>query len=186
MPNGNHTIEVYLGGYYIAFPPKEPAGFIFVMGDSSAAFFTVDTTPPLISALSVENKTYGSSSIPLDFTVNELSTLEYCLDGQPNVTIVGNTTLTGLSQGTHTILVFANDTNGNVGSSGPTQFTVNTSTPSSPPSPSPSPISTAQQQSGFLGSSLPWEYGYALVAVVVILAVAAVVLVFRKRSLQSR
>jgi len=37
------------------------------------------------------------------------------LDGQDNVTVMGNTTLTGLSAGMHTLLVFAVDEVGNEG-----------------------------------------------------------------------
>lgn len=59
--------------------------------------------------------------------------------------------------------------------------------PSSSPSPSPllsptiEPTSTPQQKTGFLGTSLPIEYGYAIVAVVVIIVVAGLSLSYFKR-----
>lgn len=48
----------------------------------------------------------------------------YSLDGKGNVTVAGNTTLTGLSNGEHNVTVYANDTFGNVYSSQTITFTV--------------------------------------------------------------
>ncbi|UCE44087.1 MAG: TlpA family protein disulfide reductase [Candidatus Bathyarchaeota archaeon] len=81
--------------------------------------------PPTISILSPENKTYTTSSVPLTFTVNEPPFwIGYSLDGQANLTIAGNTTLTNLSDDIHTITVWANDTDGNMGCSDIAYFTV--------------------------------------------------------------
>ena len=49
----------------------------------------------------------------------------YSLDDLMNVTVGGNTTLVGLSEGVHTITVFANDAAGNMGSSQTVYFTIN-------------------------------------------------------------
>jgi hypothetical protein len=85
----------------------------------------LDTTPPNVSALSIENKTFVNSTVPLDFTVNDLVTqISYSLDGHDNVTIAGNTTLTGLSNGEHYITVYYTDIAGNVGTSETSYFTV--------------------------------------------------------------
>ena len=84
-----------------------------------------DTAPPTMTLLSPENKTYTTTSIPLTFTPNETTSwIGYSLDNQANVTITGNTTLTGLSEGTHSITVYANDTSGNMGASEIVYFTV--------------------------------------------------------------
>jgi hypothetical protein len=60
-----------------------------------------------------------------------------------------------------------------------------TSTATSNLSPAPSPImeptSTPKPPSGFLGTNLPAEYGYALVAVLVIIVVAGLSLVYLKK-----
>ncbi|UCC33752.1 MAG: PEGA domain-containing protein, partial [Candidatus Bathyarchaeota archaeon] len=81
--------------------------------------------PPTISVLSPENKTHTTSSVPLTFTINEPTFwIGYSLDGQANVTIAGNTTLTNLSNDIHSIVVCANDTEGNMGSSDLVYFTV--------------------------------------------------------------
>jgi hypothetical protein len=73
------------------------------------------------SSLSIINKTYAESEVPeisLTFTVGEsASKISYVLDGRDDVTIDGNTTLSGLSCGVHSVTVFAWDNAGNVGSS---------------------------------------------------------------------
>lgn len=88
--------------------------------------FTLDTIPPIISILSPENKTYPISvHFPLTFHVSELTSwIGYSLDGQMNVTVSGNTTLVSLSDGVHTITVYANDIVGNVGYSDVVWFTI--------------------------------------------------------------
>jgi len=89
-----------------------------------------DDTPPTISILSPEYKTYATSDVHLTFTVSEsASWIGYSLDGQANVTIAGNTTLSGLPDGTHTITVYANDTAGNMGASEMVYFTIETLEP---------------------------------------------------------
>ncbi len=77
----------------------------------------VDQTPPVVTILSPENgKTYSSSSVALIFTVNEqTSWTGYNLDSLGNVTS-GNTTLFGLAEGPHNVIVYARDIVGNEGS----------------------------------------------------------------------
>jgi hypothetical protein len=84
-----------------------------------------DLTAPTVSISTPKSGTYDTSDIPLTFTVNEpFSSINYSLDGQAEVAITGNTTLTGLAVGTHNITVYARDSAGNLGTSGPIQFTV--------------------------------------------------------------
>jgi len=91
---------------------------------------TEDTTPPAVSILSPENKTYAVKDVPLTFTVDETTSwIGYSLDGQANVTITGNITLTSLLGGSHHVVVFANDTAGNMGASNTVHFTVDTTPP---------------------------------------------------------
>jgi N-acetylneuraminic acid mutarotase len=86
-----------------------------------------DTTPPTISFVSPENETYTVTDVPLTFTVSEpTSWIGYSLDGQAIVTIAGNTTLTGLSDGSHSLTVYANDTYGNTGTSETIYFSIKT------------------------------------------------------------
>jgi parallel beta-helix repeat protein len=118
LSEGIHTITVYA---------NDTAGN---MGHSNIVYFAVDTVAPKIEIVSPENKTYTTDSVSLSFTVNEeTSWIGYSLDGQTNSTITGDTILKGLSEGTHTIAVYANDTAGNMGSSGTVYFSVDTTLP---------------------------------------------------------
>jgi parallel beta-helix repeat protein len=79
--------------------------------------FPYETQPPAITILSPENKTYAvNSGIQLNFTIDEFASwIGYSLNGQPNATITGNTTLPLLLDGWHYVIVYANDTFGNMG-----------------------------------------------------------------------
>jgi len=91
------------------------------------AIFVTESEPPVISVLSPENKTYSVTDVPLEYTVNRyFYVTTYSLDGQENVTIIGNTTLTGLSEGPHKIVVYIEDVPGNISSSEIIYFTVAT------------------------------------------------------------
>lgn len=87
----------------------------------------VDIAPPFIFVLSPENKTYTVNDVLLNFTVNEsTSWIGYCLDGQANVTILGNMTLSDLSEGFHSLEIYAEDIAGNIGASGIVRFAIDT------------------------------------------------------------
>jgi undecaprenyl-diphosphatase len=73
---------------------------------------------------SPQNMTYTTPDIPLTFTVyGSSSWIGYSLDDQANVTTTGNTTLTNLPEGSHNVIVYFNDTSGNVHSSNTVYFT---------------------------------------------------------------
>jgi parallel beta-helix repeat protein len=73
-----------------------------------------NSTAPTIYIFSPASGTYSTTIVPLEFAVNEpTSRISYSLDGNANVTLLGNTTLTGLSNGLHSITVFATDKAGN-------------------------------------------------------------------------
>jgi hypothetical protein len=110
-----------------------------------------------------------------------------------------------LSDGTHT-LVLEGETTLNRTLNLSTHFMVNTAIPnpssSTSPLPSPTttplatlaptteststpePTSTPKPQSGFLGTNLPTEYGYAMMAVLIIIAGLSL-FIFKKRKLQK-
>jgi hypothetical protein len=93
--------------------------------------FQIDLAPS-ISILNLESKTYNTSRIVLNFTVNEpVSQITYSLDGQKNVTINGNTTLTGLPNGDHNVAVYATDMAGHIGASETIYFIVEEPLPTS-------------------------------------------------------
>jgi hypothetical protein len=119
LPEGLHEITVY--GEY-----EHVGGSNFNVFDSSTVYFTIDDgNPPVISNLSLENKTYNQNNLPLNFTTDQpTSWIGYCLDGKTNVTIAKNTTLTGIASGSHSLTVYANDTAGNMGVSETVNFAV--------------------------------------------------------------
>jgi len=81
-------------------------------------------TPPIVLIESPQNTICATATVQLSFTVDKpTSWLGYSLNGQANVTITGNTTLT-IPDGSHTIVVYAEDTLGNMGSSNTVHFTV--------------------------------------------------------------
>ena len=111
LSDGRHTLKVY-------------SVFTDILPVSSTVNFTVDTTAPNVSIISLQNKEYNSSDVSLDFTVNETTSLiTYILDKKV-YTIDRNTTLTGLQDGDHKIIVYATDEAGNAGASETIEFNV--------------------------------------------------------------
>jgi hypothetical protein len=104
LSQGTHILIVITGIYSIQL-------------NKTTIYFTVNLgNPPVISNLSIENKTYATNNLTLNFTTNvPTSWIGYNIDRQANVTLAGNTTLTELSYGSHSITVYANDTLGNMG-----------------------------------------------------------------------
>ena len=89
-----------------------------------------DSNPPIITVLSPRGGIYASPQLELNIAVDKpISWLGYSLDSQTNVTTVGNTTLPYLADGTHHLVIYANDTYGNIGSSDPVYFYIDTNPP---------------------------------------------------------
>ncbi len=140
VSDGQHSIEIMANGEYL----DEIGAYRYDI-TSSPVYFTVDTTPPVILIYSIANQTYYSSDIPLNYNVNDsISWIGYSLDRQANVTITGNTTLTGLSEGAHSIIVYSNDTADHMGYSDTVFFSVAKPepTPTSTPTLTPTPETT--------------------------------------------
>jgi hypothetical protein len=106
LPDGSHRLSVYM--VVIGYQSKN-------LAYTGTVFFAINSTPLNILGISLENMTYTTPDVPLNFTDNENSCqLTYSLDGKENVTIAGNTTLYGLSNGTHNLTVYAQDDFGNI------------------------------------------------------------------------
>jgi hypothetical protein len=123
ISNGEHNIVItaWGGGFYA----EGLTAYNFDMTTISVINFTIDAPPPKVSILSPENKTYDSSDVALNFTINEKASLiRYSLDGQENSTLMENTTLTGLPNGIHNLKVYAWDDAGNLGVSGTVVFEI--------------------------------------------------------------
>ena len=83
------------------------------------------TVVPAVAIVSPVNQKYNESSVSLVFTVNKpVNWTGYSLDGQENVTITGNTTLSELANGLHNITVYAEDSFENMGASETVTFTI--------------------------------------------------------------
>jgi hypothetical protein len=95
------------------------------------------SNPATITVISpCENQTYNETSLSLVFTLDkQVNWTGYDLDGKDNVTIAGNTTLTGLGTGNHNVTVYATDEAGNVGASETIHFTVTEQKPEPEPFP---------------------------------------------------
>jgi N-acetylneuraminic acid mutarotase len=121
-----------LGGYTLTYPsmidPDQTIYYNYKAAVERYVPFGYGTVPPKISVASPQNTSYHVSDVSLDFVVNRpVDWLGYSLDGTDNVTVAGNFSLTGLSDGAHNITVYARDSNGNVGVSETVTFTVSKS-----------------------------------------------------------
>lgn len=131
LADGEHTITVYHGSQNNGIVPEY---LVFSFAETS---FSIVTPAPHLQILDVCD-VYNSSKVPLNFTIDEpASWMAYSMDKQANITLGGNITLTGLSEGSHTLVVYANDTAGNMGSSQIINFTVS---PETQPIPEPEPF----------------------------------------------
>jgi hypothetical protein len=128
-PDSTYKVNAYWPGYPTPFGGSVPFD-TNSSGDGSATIEAhYEITPPNITVLSPQNLTYYDSSVPLTFTVHDYSPISwigYSLDNQFNTTITGNTIIS-VGDGAHGIVVYANDTFGNMGSSQMVCFTVNSS-----------------------------------------------------------
>jgi hypothetical protein len=116
--------------YYYVVNSTDPSGNSSQSIEYSFTTVILDMTTPIITISSPINSTYATSSVNLNYTVNEQTVWEgYSLDGAANITLYGNTTLTVLIDGLHTLTVYANDTSGNMNSS-TVWFTIDTTPPS--------------------------------------------------------
>ncbi len=110
---------------------------------------------PAVKIYSPENKVYDTCDIPLTFSVdNQGYIFTYTLDDQQEKQITGNTTLTGLTVGTHTLVVSIKDSNGLVAASDTVVFT----------------------------TEICFPTGLAVLAVAVVVAVVVTFLVYLKRQ----
>ncbi len=168
--NTTFTLTTYIGHYNFLLENLTEGTYnltIQRIRSSASIIFSIDTTPPNISGLSVENKTYITSNVPLSFAVDEqVSQITFSLDKQENKTLTGNTTLTSLPNGSHNLTVYANDTAGNTGKSAPVFFMVNTQPSSSPTQQTTSAPSPTSDNTQFENSTL--------MAIIIILTVVSV------------
>ncbi len=155
LSTGSHRLTVYVQS---AISTYDGTWHSYADIESQTVYFTVFSSIRLL----MEYKTYNSTEIPLNFFVNGMSSkITYSLDNQANKTITGNTTLTGLTEGTHSLIIYANNKVENV-----TNFDIATFTINKPLSPSQIPSQT--HSSEFLSLILLLFLAIALLSVVFI------------------
>lgn len=122
LATGKHRLYVIATGYYnsnndFVIPYSYPFPPII--------FHVRTMTPPEILILSPQNKMYNETDTPLSFTVDATTSwIGYSLDNKNNETLGANTTLTGLTNGSHSLVIYANDTIGNMGASKKVTFSI--------------------------------------------------------------
>ena len=125
IPEGNQYIEFTIVKIALYLAPTSNAIYFSTSTLESSVDLNFTVAPLVISHISPENKTYYTNQIPLNFNVNENpSWLGYSIDNLANVTLTGNTTLKGLTNGYHSFVVYFNDSFGNLGKSETINFTV--------------------------------------------------------------
>lgn len=83
--------------------------------------------PVSISVVSPSNTTFPTDEVDLTLSIDApVRRISYSLNGADNVSIAGNTTLRGLPNGLHSIIVYAEDYFGDIVSSNTIYFTVDT------------------------------------------------------------
>ena len=163
LPNTTITANILLnnlseGTHFIQMFANDTEG---IMVYSQIIWFSIDLTPPIIVLNSPQNSTYTIGRIWLNFSINEpFDWVAYSLDNTPNITIVQNTLLIDLSNGVHTLVLFANDSAGNSASVSVTFIieSVNSTT---------STTSTTTTTTISL-SAFGWKYGFVLFALIFI------------------
>jgi parallel beta-helix repeat protein len=121
-------------------------------------------SPFAISVSSPQNKTYSTTDIALDLTVSEATSwIKYSLDGQANITITDNITLTDLAEGVHTLDVYAQDTEGQTRTTGTIYFTI------------------SQGAEPTQSEAFPIEIAIIIVVIAAVIVVVAIYLIKRKK-----
>jgi len=174
VPDGNHSATVTVSARF--FKTTGPYTFdYYILSCSSLICFTVDTVSPSITNLNVENST-SQEGTAVNFDTNEsTSWIGYSLDNAMNETVNGNFTLNNLSEGTHSLVIFANDTYGNMRKSDTIFLTF---FKDANPTPSPTERSNPNTKANSYTDWIP----YAIVTLVIVcIGASAVYLKRRKR-----
>jgi len=118
----------YKTGGSVVSSPSVADGVVYVGSGDGKVYAFWSPQPSTVTVLSPENKTYAvNTGIALTYSVDGITTwVGYSLDGLPNATITGNTTLPTLLDGMHSLTVYANDTLGIMGASVPVNFSIDT------------------------------------------------------------
>ena len=141
--SGNHTLSTVTlkglstGWSDLSFTKITVGGYDFDNGLATTlpssglgGTVVVGNPPPVITVISPYNTTYNTNTINLKFDVSKpVSWIAYNLDGSTDVAITVNNTVLQISEGQHNMVVHANDTTGQMGSSEKVYFYVDVTRP---------------------------------------------------------
>mgnify|MGYP005850879101 CR=1 FL=1 len=185
LSNGTHSLRIYgtdgSGNNYAS------QSIVFSINDKSPPVVTLDIEAIINDRKNVHYDFGNMSYWRLFFHVNEpTSWMGYSMDGGAKATIEGNKSI-GLSYGTHTIIVYAEDFCGNIGASTPYTFTLTqeeTRPAHTPPNPSPNSPSTSTNPFDAAPSNQTLSTAIIIVAGVMLAPALIVLFYFRKKSRQ--
>jgi hypothetical protein len=107
LVDGWHTLTVAAAG---SSPYNPEGGMTAIYADvsgSDSIQFLYDVASPSVTVLIQQNQTFLDNDVPLTFVLSEEADwIGYSLDEQPLVTVAGNTSLVGLSEGMHSLMVY--------------------------------------------------------------------------------
>ena len=146
-----------------------------------------NSTPPRISVISPLNQTYTDPNVPLVFTLDkQVSWTGFSLDGKQNVTLNSNSTIANLTQGSHSIVVYANGTFEIAGASEAVTFAV--VLPSQSPNPTPTLQPTLEPSQSATPTTVPIVDGVnnlpciigAIIVIIVTITIVGLAVYFAK------
>jgi hypothetical protein len=109
IPFGEHTLNISVTGRG---EYDNGTFYYFDLPKTVSVRFAIPTNPTITFAL-LQNATFETSFVPLNFTVDyPVTEMSYCLDGQEPLPLSGNTTLTDLANGQHNVTVYATSKHG--------------------------------------------------------------------------
>jgi hypothetical protein len=138
LSEGTHSLTISLQATFGENDIRSYSDTIYFTIDTNAPDFALDTTPPNIIIQSPQtNQTY-TATVPLDLLLSEpVTQLIVYLDGNKTILPAQNTTLTGLTTGTHSLTVATVDLAGNPGYTNYVKFNVIQPTQTLQPIPTP-------------------------------------------------
>ncbi len=131
---GPHNIKVFVQGYtqYVEYTAK--FGFrvlpFYVNSTSETLNFTTFQKHPTIIFVNPLRINYNESIVPVEFFIDEpVEQMQYCLDGQDKMVVSGNFTLSGLSNGNHSLTIYVKDYSETIVASKTSYFSVDVPIP---------------------------------------------------------
>ena len=113
-PDPGHDIHLHVNDSILYLASVRVNSNVYVSNIGKLNIEQQTFTSPKITIISPSNySTVNSSTVPVSFSVNESTPwIGYSIDGQSNVTVNGNFSLSSLTSGIHTLVIYVNDSYG--------------------------------------------------------------------------